>query len=87
MAKKLTVQKSPSGVTECNSITRSCTKDVNRAKISVNPGDFATYNKFSVLSDEKTGETVAVNHDIWATASETATPKKVSKKKTVIAKK
>ena len=74
-------QKSSSGAKGSNSITSSRTNSVNKGKTSVNSGDFdfATFNKFSVLSNEKSDEMTAVVHDSSATANE-AVPHKVSHK-------
>ena len=74
---KLTVEKSSSGVKESNSITSSRTNSVNKGKTSVNSGvfDFATFNKFSVLSNDKREEMTAVVHDSSATANEAVTHK------------
>ena len=76
------LQKSSSGVIESNFITSSRTNSVNKGKISVNSGDFyfATFNKFSVLSNDKSDEMAAVAHDSSATASEAVTHNKVSQK-------
>ena len=76
------LQKSSSGVIQSNSITSSRTKSVNKGKISVNSCDFdfATFNKFSVLSNDKSDEMAAVAHDSSATASEAVSHNKVSKK-------
>ena len=74
---KLTVEKSSSGVEESNSITSSRTNSVNKGKTSVNSSvfDFATFNKFFVLSNDKREEMTAVVPDSSATANEAVTHK------------
>ena len=56
--------------------------NVNKGKISVSSDDldFATFNKFSVLSNDNSDETAAVAHDSSTTASEAVTHNKVSQK-------
>ena len=56
--KKEHLQKSSSCAIESNLITGSRTPSVNKGKSSVNSGDldFATFNKFSVLNNDKSDE-------------------------------
>ena len=77
VANKSTVKKSSSGVKESNAINSSRTTSVNKGKNSVNSGvfDFAMYNKFSVLSNDKSEEMTAVGHDSSAAANEAVTHK------------